>query len=455
MPLYNMPSMTNQTYIDPLQLTGNARLTFAEQILQLVDPLDLTLPESSLINLSQYREQSRAQLTSLEVPSQQVEEWKYTPVRSQLQGLLQAPLPQDAGAGVGTSAFGAHIATTTKASFVKRIVLVNGVYMPTFSDNLDQSGIVVTSFVDALDKGLYSVSQFSNAPKEYFTVFNEVGGGRGLYIHFGKDADPQILLHIDHIFQHTAAALVNTRNVIRLSALSTARIVETTTYENPGVHNLHNAFTEVDLAAGANCHHVLIQKGTDLSTAITRENVDLSRDSSFSMHTYTLSGRFTRNDVRLNLNEPGADGHMFGFYQPGGAELCDNHTLADHRAPNCTSNELYKGILRGKSIGVFNGKVFVHPNAQKTNAYQQNDSIILEDEATMNSKPELEIYADDVKCSHGSTIGQLDEAALFYLRSRGIGYSMSKALLIQAFAQDVISNLTSEAVAEYLATEIL
>ena len=135
---------------------------------------------------------------------------------------------------------------------------------------------------------------------------------------------------------------------------------------------------------------------------------------------------------------------MYGLYITDGNQLVDNHTLVDHAKPNCESNELYKCVLGGKSQGVFNGKVFVRQDAQKTNAYQSNKNILLSDEATMNTKPQLEIFADDVKCSHGATTGQLDAEALFYLRSRGIGENAAKAFLNIAFAADVIKNISIE-----------
>ena len=137
-----------------------------------------------------------------------------------------------------------------------------------------------------------------------------------------------------------------------------------------------------------------------------------------------------------------------------GKELYDNHTLVDHLVPHCESNETYRGILAGNSTGVFNGKVFVHPDAQKTNGYQSNNNILLSDDATMNSKPELEIYADDVRCSHGSTTGQLDEDAVFYLRARGLDEFGATALLLTAFASEVLNSVSNDALREQLELKI-
>jgi Fe-S cluster assembly protein SufD len=138
------------------------------------------------------------------------------------------------------------------------------------------------------------------------------------------------------------------------------------------------------------------------------------------------------------------ESNLFGLFMPSGSTHIDNHTIVDHAKPNCNSKELYKGVLDGKSTGVFNGKIFVRKDAQKTNAFQSNKSILLSDEATINTKPQLEIWADDVKCSHGATSGQLDAESLFYLRSRGLSEKSAKALLVYAFASDVLSNIKIE-----------
>jgi Fe-S cluster assembly protein SufD len=145
--------------------------------------------------------------------------------------------------------------------------------------------------------------------------------------------------------------------------------------------------------------------------------------------------------LAFRINGQGAHAELNGAFLPGEGEFVDNHTTVDHRVVHCTSSENYKGILYGKSTGVFNGKVFVRPDAQQTNAYQQNANILASDKASMNAKPELEIYADDVKCSHGCTVGQFDSDALFYARSRGVGLEAAKAMLVHAFIGDVLKGL--------------
>ena len=165
------------------------------------------------------------------------------------------------------------------------------------------------------------------------------------------------------------------------------------------------------------------------------------RDSSFTSHSISLGGALARNDLNVRLDAEGAACTLNGLFIGSGTQHLDNHTLIDHAQPHGTSRELYKGIMDGQSRGVFNGKIIVRPAAQKTDAMQTNKNLLLSKEALVNSKPALEIFADDVKCRHGSTIGQLDDAAMFYLRSRGIGETAARDLLIYAFASDVASKI--------------
>jgi len=158
----------------------------------------------------------------------------------------------------------------------------------------------------------------------------------------------------------------------------------------------------------------------------------------------------TRNDINVVLDDENITANLYGLYVTEGTQHVDNHTLIDHAKPHCRSNESYKGVLNDKSRGVFNGKVFVRQDAQKTNAYQSNKAILLSKDATVDTKPQLEIYADDVKCSHGAAIGQLDEDSVFYLRTRGIGEEQARAVLIRAFANDLFETIDSEPLHEHL-----
>jgi len=215
------------------------------------------------------------------------------------------------------------------------------------------------------------------------------------------------------------------------------------TSSNSSEKSLHNHVSEVFVGQNSQLEFNIVQEIAEGNLVNTTE-VFCKRDANFTTNTFQLSGKLLRNNLNIRLQGENCETHLNGFYMLKGRELFDNHTLVDHLVPHCDSNETYRGILAGKSTGVFNGKVFVHQDAQKTNGYQQNNNILLTDDATMNSKPELEIYADDVRCSHGSTTGQLDEEAVFYLRSRGLDEFGATALLLTAFASEVLDTVSSE-----------
>jgi len=215
-----------------------------------------------------------------------------------------------------------------------------------------------------------------------------------------------------------------------------------------------NASTYIDVGENANLSIHKIQKNGNETFDLQREYVNQAANSSFTMNTFPLSGRLTRNDLLINVNGSNCETFMNGAYTLKGKSHCDNHTTVDHKVANCYSKELYKGVIDDRATNVFNGKVFVRKDAQKINAFQSNANILLSDTGTVNSKPELEIYADDVKCSHGSTTGQLDEEAVFYLRSRGLSEKSAKELLVKAFLGEVLEAVENAEVRSYIGTQI-
>jgi Fe-S cluster assembly protein SufD len=212
-----------------------------------------------------------------------------------------------------------------------------------------------------------------------------------------------------------------------------------------------NSLTEVFIEENAQCDHYVLQTAKSGTRLITATEASQSRHSIYSNYTFSLPGAdIIRNNLHLSLNEKETESHLFGLYLGAGKQLIDNHSLVNHKMPHCNSNEIYKGVLTENSTGVFNGKIFVQQDAQKTNAFQQNNNLLLSDKASVNSKPQLEIFADDVKCSHGSTVGQLSKEAMFYLQSRGIGEQKAKALLVNAFAFDVTEKIKIPELEEYI-----
>jgi Fe-S cluster assembly protein SufD len=196
--------------------------------------------------------------------------------------------------------------------------------------------------------------------------------------------------------------------------------------------------------------HIKLQEESNKAFHIARMEVDQERSSNFSSHLISHGAEISRNDFNARFNDEGSECMLNGLFMISNEQLFDAHTMIDHAKPHCNSHEHYKGILQDKSKGVFNGKVMVRQDAQKTNAFQQNNTILLSDDAVMNTKPQLEIFADDVKCSHGATIGKLNDEAKFYLKSRGIGEDAATAILIHAFASDVITSIKIPALRDYL-----
>jgi Fe-S cluster assembly protein SufD len=216
-----------------------------------------------------------------------------------------------------------------------------------------------------------------------------------------------------------------------------------------------NRTLDIEIQENASVIWDKIQLENDDQFLMNEENVRIAGNGRFTINTLTIDGGWVRNALNISLDGQNIEANLNGFYMPRRKQFVDNHTKVDHRLPHCNSNELYKGVLNDQSTGVFNGKVYVQIDAQKTNAFQSCANILLSDDATMNTKPELEIYADDVKCSHGTTTGQLDEEALFYLKSRGLGEENARRLLTSAFIGDVISKIENDAVRDYVTQQLV
>ncbi len=239
---------------------------------------------------------------------------------------------------------------------------------------------------------------------------------------------------------------VHPRTLIRVGANAQCTIIET--FRGRGRY-LTNAVTEILAGEGAVVDHYKVQQESREAYHVAAFPVTLGRSANFSSHSISLGGALTRNDARVTLSE-GTEATLNGLYIVNGSQHVDNHTTIDHAKPHGTSHEVYKGILDGKASAVFNGRIIVRKDAQKTDSKQTNKNLVLSDEAVINTKPELQILADDVRCTHGATIGQLDAEAMFYLRSRGIGKSEARSLLTNAFAQDIIDRVKVSALRDSL-----
>jgi Fe-S cluster assembly protein SufD len=246
-----------------------------------------------------------------------------------------------------------------------------------------------------------------------------------------------------------ARAAANPRVLVQVENNASATVIESYASLTPEAH-WTNSVAEINVGENAHLDHYRIQDENAVAYHISALHVSEQRASNFRSTCITLGGRLTRNHVHTQLVGEGIDSTLNGLYVTEGEQHVDNHTLIEHAQPHCQSHEFYKGVLADDSTGVFRGQILVHQAAQKTDAYQANRNLLLSNRAEINTKPQLEIYADDVKCSHGATIGQLDEDAIFYLRSRGIGRANARRVLTRAFAGEVVERVQVEALRQEL-----
>lgn len=261
----------------------------------------------------------------------------------------------------------------------------------------------------------------------------------GAYLHFGRGKVLDEPVHL--LFLSTEAdGASHARNLIVAEQGAQATVIEHYAGVDDSVY-FTNVVTRIFTDSNAAITHHKLQQESAGAFHFAGIHAVQQRDSRLESHSFSLGGALARNDITTTFDAHGCEATLNGLYLVDGLQHVDNHTRIDHRQPNGTSREHYRGVLGGRSHAVFNGRVIVQPGAQKTNAYQANHNLLLSRDAEVDTKPELEIYADDVKCNHGATVGQLDEAQLFYLRSRGIEEAMARNLLVHAFAHDVIERI--------------
>lgn len=405
-------------------------------------------------NLHGLRRSALDAFTTLGFPAKKTEAWKYTHLDRQLRRDYQLALTS-----VEHSFTQADIDTVAIPELdAYRIVLVNGRYQPTLSsvEGLPE-GVVVTGFGQASEKHADLVNahlgRYAKAESEAYTALNMAFAQDGYFVYVPKNVIVEKPILVIQVLRVADDTFIQPRNLIVAERSSSVKIIEQRTNQSTSPV-FSNIVTEAFTGANAHVDHYVIQDEGEQATQVYTLHAYQEGDSVFSTNTTTLSGEVVRNNMTMLPDAENCESHLLGLFLGNGSMHVDNHTLVDHTKPNCFSNELYKGILADRATGVFNGKVFVRPDAQKINAYQTNQTILLSDTAHMYTKPELEIYADDVKCSHGATTGQLDDEALFYLRARGINEQQARALLLLAFARDVLDDVKIEPLRAYLDARI-
>jgi Fe-S cluster assembly protein SufD len=316
------------------------------------------------------------------------------------------------------------------------IYLHNGMWFQKWTTDLPK-GIELLPVAEARRDPALS-AWFERPEDSFFTALNTALFSNGLFIRVKANTIIDKPLHIIHDFSTGQNRMVQPRHVWVIDERAELTVIESMVSHSKRPLWV-NSLTEINVSRDAKVDHVVIQSANPETRLVNHTTVRQKKQSLYNNYTFTLPGAdLVRNDLQARLEEDHTETHLYGLY------------LVDHQKPNCFSNELYKGVLLEQSTGVFNGKVYVHKDAQKTNAFQQNNNLIIGKKATIDSKPELEIFADDVKCSHGSTVGQFSEEALFYLRARGIGEAAARALLINAFAFDVTEKLKWNAVENHI-----
>jgi Fe-S cluster assembly protein SufD len=391
-------------------------------------------------------------------PTIKNEDWKYTNIARLLKEEYML-------AGEGTfPVAGKERAAAERARIAELdayiVLLVNGVWQKEEAGELPK-GVELLTVAEARQDPALSVyfERPANGKERYFAALNTAMFSDGLFIRVDAGALPAKPLHIIHVFTADRNVLVQPRHVWVVNRHAELKVIEsvvttgkaaTASAEGKGDGDVKiwvNSLTEIIVHPDAKVDHTVVQTPGAGTRLVQHTTVRQKRQSLYNQYNFTFPGAdLVRNDLQIRLEEDHTETHLYGLYLAAGQQLVDNHTLVDHQKPACFSNELYKGVLLEQSTGVFNGKVYVHRDAQKTNAFQQNNNLVIGKKATIDSKPELEIFADDVKCSHGSTVGQFSEEALFYLRARGIGEDMAKGLLINAFAFDVTEKIKHPAV---------
>ena len=378
-------------------------------------------------------------------PTPRQEEWRFTDVKPLLEVAFEAP-----AAGEESPDVRDLVETCLLTAGSHRLVLVDGRYRQDLSaTGALPTGVVLGGLADLLGTRPQLVEPYLGRAvyqDHAFTRLNTafLDDGLVVYVPPGVTVDEPI-----HLLSVSTApgppAVVHPRVLIVVGRSASATVIEEHV-GGPGDVYLTNAVTEITLEENATVDHYKLQREGLRAFHFATIHAHQERDSSFSSHFFSLGGSLVRNETNVVLAAENCWCELDGLYLAGGRQHMDNRTRIDHTKPNCSSRELYKGILGDRSSGVFNGKIFVHTDAQKTDAKQSNQALLLSDNATVNTKPQLEIYADDVKCTHGATIGQLDADALFYLRARGISHRKARQMLIRAFAGEVLDGIRVEAV---------
>ena len=412
---------------------------------------DQLQPSDDQGGLDKLREHAFKAFSNLGIPGSKHEEWKYTRVAGLFNKEFQLPANPLTGAISAADLDKFRLPGHAQAN---ELVFINGFYSFSLS-RIHSPGLDVIALEEAANNGYHDlVAQWLGDSSQYLkdgiNALNTAFVHGAVFIHVGKG---QIIEHPIYIYHITDARSVNIlsqpRSLMFVNEQAQVQVVEN--YSTLGTNeSFTNQVMEIIVENGARLEYYKIQNDGPNTNQVSTTHIRQIGKSFTHAVTISLNGGLVRNNLNVILDAKNCEAHLYGLYFQSGHSHIDNHTIVDNIKPNCLSNELYKGILNDNATGVFNGKIFVRQLAQKTNAYQSNKNILLSDSSSVNTKPQLEIFADDVKCTHGCTVGRLNEEGLFYLQSRGISEKTARNLLLSAYASDILEQVKPEALRVYV-----
>lgn len=384
------------------------------------------------------------------IPGAKHEEWKYT----RIGGLFNKDYHFPANLPAPLSSADMAPVRLPGHEQANELIFVNGLYSAELS-TIRSAGLVVVPLAEAA-QGEYAalvakhLGHSSHYLKDGINALNMAFVQDGIFVYLKKGLFPEHPVYIYHITDARQENIFSQpRSLVYVGEGAQVQLVET--FATLGSQeSFTNQVMEIVVERDAVVDYYKIQNDAPHTSQVSTTHIRQTGKSHTYAVTISLDGNIVRNNTNVVLEAPHCEAHLYGLYFQHGHSHIDNHTVVDNVQPHCYSNELYKGIIDGNATGVFNGKIFVRPQAQKTNAYQSNKNVLLSDAASVNTKPQLEIFADDVKCSHGSTIGRLDEEGLFYLQSRGIPEKVAKSLLLHGFAIDILEKIKLAPVRAYV-----
>ncbi len=398
--------------------------------------------------LSSAREQGANALQATPWPTRKTEDWKYTSLYPLTADNYLQPAP---AANIGADDLAPF---TIEGLDTYRLVFVDGELDETLSDTVEGAVAVRFSKADQPADIAHKLNSTFKLEKHLFAQVNTALLTDGLYIVIPANTKLEKPIHLLHINTRQNQPFYSQQRVIVIAETGSEATLIDHRDSMGDSNSVHNLITEIQVADNARLSHITLQLEAETQVAISGTHAKLARDSQYRHYAVSTGSKIKRNDLQTNLTQSGANAVLHGVYLCKHQQHIDNQTAIDHIAPHCDSEETYRGLIMDKGKATFNGRIHIHKDAQKTEAHLNNKNLLLSKEAEINTKPELEIYADDVKCSHGATVGQLDAASLFYFESRGIDQQSAEAMLCFGFVNAMVTELPIPEVQDYVAARL-